>query len=158
MELLPTIDALHWIADAGPEILADEKVPMPQLFLKTKRAALHLRAARRGRRDRAVELPVAHPARRGRAGADGGQRRRAQAGVATPLIGERIARVFERAGLPGGLVRVVHGPGTGAGARRSRPSAKVLFTGSARGRARGRRGVRAAAEGLGARARAARTR
>ena len=26
MELLPTIDALHWIADAGPEILADEKV------------------------------------------------------------------------------------------------------------------------------------
>ena len=39
MEMLPTIDALHWIAEAGPEILADEKVPMPQLFLKTKSAA-----------------------------------------------------------------------------------------------------------------------
>ena len=25
MELLPTVDALHWIADAGPEILADER-------------------------------------------------------------------------------------------------------------------------------------
>ena len=36
MELLPTIDALGWIAHAGAEILADEKVPMPQLFLKTK--------------------------------------------------------------------------------------------------------------------------
>ena len=36
MEVLPTIDALHWIARRGPEILADEKVPMPQLFLKTK--------------------------------------------------------------------------------------------------------------------------
>ena len=39
MEILPTIDALHWIARAGEEILADEKVSMPQLFLKTKRSA-----------------------------------------------------------------------------------------------------------------------
>ena len=31
----------------------------------------------------------------------------------TPLIGERIVRVFERAGFPEGLVRAVHGPGTG---------------------------------------------
>ena len=55
---------------------------MPQLFLKTKRSALHLRAARRHRRDLAVELPLEHPLRRGGAGADGRQRRRAQAGVA----------------------------------------------------------------------------
>src|SRR5947209_14544005 len=34
MEILPTIDALRWIADAGAEILADEKIPMPQVFLK----------------------------------------------------------------------------------------------------------------------------
>ena len=39
MELLPTIDALGWIAKAGAEILSEEKVPMPQLFLKTKRSA-----------------------------------------------------------------------------------------------------------------------
>src|SRR5215207_439753 len=38
MELLPTVDALKWIADNGPEILADEKIPFPQAFLKTKRA------------------------------------------------------------------------------------------------------------------------
>ena len=71
----------------------------------------------------------------------------------TPLIGERIRAVFERAGVPEGLVRVVHGPGTGLGARASPASAKVFFTGSRRDRARRRRGVRAAAEGLGARAR-----
>jgi acyl-CoA reductase-like NAD-dependent aldehyde dehydrogenase len=35
MEVLPTIDALTWIARAGQEILADEKIQMPQLFLKT---------------------------------------------------------------------------------------------------------------------------
>src|SRR3954447_3346693 len=37
MELLPTIDGLRWIAEAGPHILADERVGLP-LFLKQKRA------------------------------------------------------------------------------------------------------------------------
>src|ERR1700729_4423245 len=39
MEVLPTIDALRWIANVGQEILADEKIPMSQLFFKTKRSA-----------------------------------------------------------------------------------------------------------------------
>src|SRR5437763_3988686 len=47
----------------------------------------------------------------------------------TPLIGERIGRAFERAGVPEGLVRVIHGPGTGP-ALVSSPVAKVFFTGS----------------------------
>ena len=37
MELLPTVDALHWCAKAGPKILADEKVRMTQAFLLTKK-------------------------------------------------------------------------------------------------------------------------
>ncbi|MGH2847319.1 MAG: aldehyde dehydrogenase family protein, partial [Thermoleophilaceae bacterium] len=37
MELLPTIDSLHWIADAGPGILEDERIRLP-IFLKQKRA------------------------------------------------------------------------------------------------------------------------
>jgi succinate-semialdehyde dehydrogenase/glutarate-semialdehyde dehydrogenase len=47
----------------------------------------------------------------------------------TPLIGERIRKVFERAGVPEGLVRVVHGPGTGSALVRS-DVAKIFFTGS----------------------------
>src|SRR3954470_11030256 len=38
MEIVPTVDALHWVADSGPDILADEKIPSPQLFFKTKRS------------------------------------------------------------------------------------------------------------------------
>ena len=34
MEVIPTIDALRWCAAAGQRILADERVPYPQLFLK----------------------------------------------------------------------------------------------------------------------------
>jgi succinate-semialdehyde dehydrogenase/glutarate-semialdehyde dehydrogenase len=48
----------------------------------------------------------------------------------TPLVGERIRDVFERAGLPEGLVRVVHGGG-GVGDALVRSSAgKIFFTGS----------------------------
>jgi acyl-CoA reductase-like NAD-dependent aldehyde dehydrogenase len=47
----------------------------------------------------------------------------------TPLLGERIAEVFYRAGVPEGLIRVVHGPGTGAALAESSVG-KVFFTGS----------------------------
>jgi succinate-semialdehyde dehydrogenase/glutarate-semialdehyde dehydrogenase len=47
----------------------------------------------------------------------------------TPLIAERIQRVFERAGVPDGLVRVIHGPGCGAALVES-SAAKIFFTGS----------------------------
>ena len=63
-----------------------------------------------------------------------------------PLCGERIARVFARAGLPEGLLRVVHGHAdAGARARRRARCAQVRFTGSARARAaRSARRARAA--------------
>src|SRR5687767_4614469 len=34
MEIIPTIDALNWIADAGQQILSDERIPQPQAFTK----------------------------------------------------------------------------------------------------------------------------
>src|SRR6201992_433511 len=36
MELLPTVDALHWVAKAGPKVLADERVRMTQAFTLSK--------------------------------------------------------------------------------------------------------------------------
>src|SRR3712207_710655 len=48
----------------------------------------------------------------------------------TPLIGERIARAFEAAGVPEGLVRVVHGGGRVGNALVESSAAKVFFTGS----------------------------
>src|ERR1700728_4292089 len=39
MEVLPTIDALGWIARAGMRLLADEPIKMSQVFFKTKQSA-----------------------------------------------------------------------------------------------------------------------
>ena len=52
------------------------------------------------------------------------------------LAGEQIARVLARAGLPEGLVRVVHGGAEVGVALAQAPVDKVLFTGSPVGRAR----------------------
>ena len=107
--------------------------------------ALHVRAARRGRRDRALELPLGDPVRRGGDRADGGQRRRAQAGVADAA---------DRPAHPGGVRagrrargarahrprRRRGGPGAGRVERR-----QDLLHGLGRGRPARGRGVRAAA-------------
>ncbi len=129
MEVLPTIDALTWIARTGVEILADEKIPMPQLFLKTKRSAFTYEPLGVigviSPWNYSWSIPFGEVALALMAG-NGVVLKPASL---TPLIGERIARVFERAGVPDGLVRVVHGPGTGS-AVVSSSVAKVFFTGS----------------------------
>ena len=38
MEILPTIDALRWIARNGPKLLSDEKIRLTQAYLALKRA------------------------------------------------------------------------------------------------------------------------
>ncbi len=48
----------------------------------------------------------------------------------TPLIGQRIQEVFERAGLPEGLVRTVHGGGAVGQALVESSAGKIFFTGS----------------------------
>ena len=48
----------------------------------------------------------------------------------TPLLGEAIRRVFEKGGLPEGLVRVLHGGGAVGDALARSGVGKVFFTGS----------------------------
>lgn len=38
MELIPTIDSLHWIADNAEKIIGEERVRNPQLFMLQKRS------------------------------------------------------------------------------------------------------------------------
>ncbi len=129
MEILPTIDALHWIARAGQEILADEKIPMPQVFLKTKRSAFTYEPLGVIGIVSPWNYPWSIPFGEVALALMAGNGVVLKPASLTALIGDRIQRVFERAGVPEGLVRVLHGPGTGP-ALVSSTVAKVFFTGS----------------------------
>jgi succinate-semialdehyde dehydrogenase/glutarate-semialdehyde dehydrogenase len=129
MEVLPTIDALRWIARAGAEILADEKIPMPQVFLKTKRSAFTYEPLGVIGIISPWNYPWSIPFGEVALALMAGNGVVLKPASMTPLIGQKIQRVFERAGVPEGLVRVVHGPGTGAALAESNVG-KVFFTGS----------------------------
>jgi acyl-CoA reductase-like NAD-dependent aldehyde dehydrogenase len=129
MEILPTIDALNWIAHAGRDILADEKIPMPQLFLKTKRSAFTYEPLGVIGIISPWNYPWSIPFGEMALALMAGNGVVLKPASLTPLIGERIVRAFERAGVPEGLVRVIHGPGTGPALVESSVN-KVFFTGS----------------------------
>ncbi|HZU40170.1 MAG TPA: aldehyde dehydrogenase family protein [Solirubrobacteraceae bacterium] len=129
MEILPTIDALHWIARDGAQLLGEEAVALPQLYLRGKRAAVSYEPLGVIGVISPANYPWSVPLGEVALALMAGNGVVLKPSSLTPLIGERIQRVFERAGVPDGLVRVVHGPGTGAALVDS-PVNKVFFTGS----------------------------
>jgi acyl-CoA reductase-like NAD-dependent aldehyde dehydrogenase len=130
MELLPTIDALKWMADAGPEILADEKVPFPQAFLKTKRAKFVYEPIGVVGVIAPWNYPWSIPFQEVAMALMAGNGVVLKPASLTPLIGERIRLLFERAGFPEGLVRTVHGGGRIGDALVKSSAGKIFFTGS----------------------------
>ena len=120
MELLPTIDALRWIARAGAEILAEEKVPMPQMFLKTKRSAFVYEPLGVIGVISPWNYPWSIPLGEVALALMAGNGVVLKPASLTPLIGERIADVFARAGVPGGTRPGAARPGHGRRTRASR--------------------------------------
>jgi succinate-semialdehyde dehydrogenase/glutarate-semialdehyde dehydrogenase len=129
MELLPSVDALHWLARVGRQVLAEESIAMPQLFLKTKRSAFVYEPIGVVGVIAPWNYPWSIPLGQIATALMAGNGVVLKPSSLTPLIGERIQRVLERAGVPEGLIRVVHGAGTGAAVVASR-TGKIFFTGS----------------------------
>ena len=130
MEVIPTIDALHWCANAGPEILADEKVPYPQAFLKTKRSVFSYEPLGVVGVIAPWNYPWSIPFGEVAIALMAGNGVVLKPASLTPLLGERIQRVFDDAGFPHGLVRTVHGGGAIGQALCEASTAKIFFTGS----------------------------
>jgi succinate-semialdehyde dehydrogenase/glutarate-semialdehyde dehydrogenase len=130
MELLPTVDALHWCAKAGPKILADEKVRMTQAFTLSKSGHFSYEPIGVVGVIAPWNYPWSIPFGEVAVALMAGNGVVLKPASLTPLLGERIRDVFEKGGLPEGLVRVVHGGGA-VGEALSRSSVgKVFFTGS----------------------------
>jgi len=130
MELLPTIDALHWCAKAGPKILADEKIRMTQAFALSKKARFSYEPIGVVGVIAPWNYPWSIPFGEVAIALMAGNGVVLKPASLTPLLGEAIRRVFEKGGLPEGLVRVVHGGGAVGDALARSSVGKVFFTGS----------------------------
>src|SRR6476469_7718409 len=130
MELLPTVDALHWCAKAGPKIFADENVPMTQACTLSKKGRFSYEPIGVVGVIAPWNYPWSIPFGEVAIALMAGNGVVLKPASLTPLLGERIAKVFEKGGLPEGLVRVVHGGGRIGDALCRSSVGKVFFTGS----------------------------
>ena len=130
MELLPTIDALHWCADNGPRILADESIPTPQLMLKQKKSKFVYEPIGVVGVIAPWNYPWSIPFGEVAIALMAGNGVVLKPASLTPLIGQRIQEVFERAGLPEGILQTVHGGGAVGQALVESSAGKIFFTGS----------------------------
>ncbi|WP_372789116.1 aldehyde dehydrogenase [Paraconexibacter sp.] len=130
MEILPAVETLQWLAETGPGILAGDRAPLSRVLRPFTRA--------RWSYEPLGVVGVIGPATEPFATPLGDVAVALMAGngvVFKPsphacLAGERVARVFERAGLPEGLLRVIHGHADVGGALVEAPVAQMRFTGS----------------------------
>jgi acyl-CoA reductase-like NAD-dependent aldehyde dehydrogenase len=130
MELLAAVDALIWVADEGARVLGYRRVKVHSSMALSRQARVAYEPFGVVGVIGAGSAPFAQPL-----GQIAGALLAGNGVVFKParracLAGERIARVLARAGLPEGLVQLVHG-GTQVGMALARaPVDKVLFTGS----------------------------
>ena len=130
MEIVPTIDVLHWCADAGPKILADEPIRMGQVLFLSKKAKFSYEPHGVVGVIAPWNYPWSIPFDEVAMALMAGNGVVLKPASLTPLLGERIRETFEKAGLPEGLVRVVHGGGAVGSALCESSAQKIFFTGS----------------------------
>jgi acyl-CoA reductase-like NAD-dependent aldehyde dehydrogenase len=130
MELLPTIDLLHWCADNGPPILADEPIKYTQIMLKQKKSFFSYEPIGVVGVIAPWNYPWSIPFGEVAIALMAGNGVVLKPASLTPLIGQKIQEVFERAGLPEGIVRTVHGGGAVGEELVKSSAGKIFFTGS----------------------------
>ncbi len=130
MELIPSVDGLRWIADEGQRLLADEKIPMRSALFASKSSKFAFEPVGVIGVIAPWNYPWSIPLTEVAIALMAGNGVVLKPASLTPLIGEEVRKVFERAGLPQGLVRTVHGGGRIGDALVKSKAEKIFFTGS----------------------------
>jgi succinate-semialdehyde dehydrogenase/glutarate-semialdehyde dehydrogenase len=130
LELLAAIDALRWIAEDGADVLGARRVGVNRSMTIAKRARIAFEPYGVVGVIGAGSAPFAQPLGQIAGALLAGNGVIFKPAARACLAGERIARVLARAGLPEGLVRVLHGGADVGVALAQSPVSKVLFTGS----------------------------
>lgn len=130
LELLAAIDALSWIAEDGAAVLGSRRVIASRSMAIAKRGRIAYEPYGVLGVIGAGSAPFAQPLGQIAGALLAGNGVIFKPAARACLAGERIARVLGRAGLPEGLVRIVHGGARVGVAVAEAPVDKVLFTGS----------------------------
>src|SRR5258707_15657512 len=140
LELLAAIDALSWVAEEGASVLGGRRVGVSRSLAVAKRGRIAYEPYGVVGVIGAGSAPFAQPLGQIAGALLAGNGVAFKPAARACLAGDRIGRVLARAGLPEGLVQIIHGgPETGVALARS-DAGKILFTGSP---AIGREGARA---------------
>ena len=132
MEVLPAIETLLWLAEEGPAILGPDRVGLSRAFFLRKRAQVeHLPVGVVAVVSPAAE-PLAQPLGDVAIALLAGNAVVLKPSPFACLCAERIGRLFARAGLPEGLLRIIHGGSATGRALVEEPGVhQVRLTGSA---------------------------
>lgn len=130
LEVLPAVDALIWVAEAGARALEGSSVSVHRSIGPLKRARVEHEPFGVIAVIGAGSAPFAQPLGQIAGALLAGNGVNFKPARRACLTGERIARIVRRAGLPEGLFRVVHGDAHTGVALAQAPVGKVLFTGS----------------------------
>jgi acyl-CoA reductase-like NAD-dependent aldehyde dehydrogenase len=130
LELLAAIDALIWIAEDGADVLGGRRVPVHRSMSLVKRGRIAYEPYGVVAVIGAGSAPFAQPLGQIAGALLAGNGVAFKPAARAALAGERVARLLARAGLPEGLVRIMHGGGEVGQALTRAPVDKVLFTGS----------------------------
>ena len=130
-ELYTAVDHAAWLAKNAARVLRDERVSFPQLHLKTKKAWLVHEPFGVVVSITPWNIPFGIPFTQVATAIAAGNAVVLKPSELTPLTGEWVGRVFAEAGVPPGLVQVVHGEAAlGEALVDDAGISKVFFTGS----------------------------
>ena len=145
MEIVPTLDAMHYFAHASENLLSPQKIDIGQYGMMGRSSRIVFRPLGVIGIISPWNFPLATPAQEVVMALMAGNAVVLKPSELTPLIALKIGELFNRAGLPADLFKVLTGDGsTGAGLIDARVD-KIMFTGSV---ATGKRVAEAAAKYL----------
>jgi len=145
MEIVPTLDTMHYFAHASENLLRPQKIDIGQYGLMGRSSSIVFRPLGVIGIISPWNFPLATPADEVVMALMAGNAVVLKPSELTPLICLKLGELFRRAGLPAGLLEIVTGDGSTGAALVDARVDKIMFTGSV---ATGKRVATAAAKYL----------
>src|ERR1700694_4662003 len=145
MEIVPTLDAMHYFAHAAEDLLRPQKIDIGQYGLMGRSSRIVFKPLGVIGIISPWNFPLATPAQEVVMALMAGNSVVLKPSELTPLIALKIGEIFAHAGLAGGLLEILTGDGSTGAALVDARVDKIMFTGSV---ATGKRVAEAAAKYL----------